>query len=309
MAPAKKKAVSEKASPKPAVTKASLLTGWLDKWPDGKESGATAEATQDGLTITGNSNQMSYGNVYRMMTVDLDKTPYLVVDVNSVNGYWYLILKNENIKEGFVKVQQDDNSTGKQVYDLRSITDLGGKRDLEIDFGISSGKGEANTGRTVSIKEFKLTDKEPGTIPGALSLSPWKTKWPDGKFTGASVVNGPDMVTVTGTFSDQPFGSAYRIVTVNLDKTAYFKIAPSKVTVPWYLEASGGSLKSPVKIQPDTDSSDPKTYDLKTLLGLSGVQTFELHFGITSGTKDANTGKEVSFSKDMRFTSASADHQ
>lgn len=279
-----------------------LMMGWKDQWDDGTPSGAKFSQSGKNLTVTGNS-KMSYGSVFKVINVDLDPMPYLVIDVDSANGFWYLIAKNQNLRDGYVRIQPDTDQGGKYIYDLKAITRLAGKQNIELDLGISSGKDESNAGKTISFKEIKLSQNE-NLIPGALRTSGWKEKFPDGSATGATVKEDKGGFTVTGISKDKSYGPVYRIVTVNLDKTPILKVTPTAVVGKWYVEMMGGNIKSPVKVQQDTQTQT-QTYYLKNLLGLSGEQSFELHIGISSGGKDPNAGKEVSF-KDLSFVAEGA---
>lgn len=286
------------------------ITGWQEKWPDGKPSGAVMSGSQGSYTIKGTSKQ-SYGSVWKKMMVDLSQTPILSIDVSDANGFWFIIAKNQKIKQGYVKIQPDTNVTGKQVYDLRSITGLSGKQELEIDLGVSSGKSDPNMGKTVTFKDVKLESSQAAassgvsTIPGALRASPWMDKWPDNSSTGAEAKEENGQLTITGTSPKMAYGVAKRIVAVDLDKNPMLKITPVSATNMWYLEAAGGNLKQPVKIQPDTADITPEAYNLKDLFGLTGQQSFELYVGVASGTEESNKGKQAVF-KDLMFAPAEA---
>ena len=118
--------------------------------------------------------------------------------------------------------------------------------------------------------------------------------------SGIRYKKGLEILTV---FERNTFSDRYRIVTVNLRKTPYLKLTSADVNGIWYLEVSGGALHTPVKIQKDTDASKESEYDLRVELGLTGKQSFELHFGVGSGTKELNLGKQTVF-RNIRFVSS-----
>jgi hypothetical protein len=281
------------------------ISGWQDKWPDGKPSGASFGGTMGNYVVKGTAKE-SYGSVWKKMTVDLTQTPILSIDVSNVNGFWFMIVKNQKIKQGYVKVQPDTNVTGKQAFDLRSITGLSGRQEMEIDLGVSSGKAEPNLGKTVTFKDVKLESPVSAaaagivTVPGAMRASPWMNKWPDNSPTGASATEENGQVKVVGNSAKLPYGVVKRIVSVDLDRNPVLKITPVSASNLWYLEAMGGNIKQPVKIQPDTADVSPQMYNLKEVLGLAGEQSFELLIGVASGTEEANNGKEAVF-KDLSF--------
>lgn len=301
---ASKKQKADMAAPVMENTNSS----WMTAWPDGTPTGADYSSLEGVSIVKGNSRKVSYGSVYKKVDVDLDKTPYLVADINSTNAFWYIVIKNGNIKQGYVKVQSDTSMIGKQVYDIRTVTGLKGKQNIEIEFGVSSGKDEPNFGKMASFADVKFVPQESGAI-GAIRVSAWKDKWPDGSSSGASVKEDSGKFIVSGISNKQSYGTVYRIITVNLDKNSTLKINPLSVNGQWYLEASGGSLKAPVKIQGDTDAASPQFYDLKEILGISGEQSFELHIGVGSGSQEPNAGKEAVFSSDFGFFPATAKGQ
>lgn len=299
----KKSKIIQNKTSKSDVKSNQELKGWLDLWPDGSMTSAKSTLSHNKLTVKGISFDRSYGSVYKKITPNLDKTPYLILETDSVDGFWYVLAKNANIRGGYVKVQPDTNVIGKHLYDFKSITGLSGKPEVEIEIGISSGKDEPNQDKTVVFNDFKFASADPEIIPGALSLGPWKEKWPDGTPTGANAKNDSSGLHIKGTSKSKSYGTAYRIVSIDLNEKPYLELAPTKVDGSWYIEASGGPLKQPVKIQKDTDSLKPHSYNLKEKLGIGGKQSFELHIGIGSGGKEKNAGKEVTFKNNLRFVS------
>jgi hypothetical protein len=302
---------SDAGQPKMSGAKESSSSGWSDKWPDGTSTGAEVTSSGDNaFTVTGNSAKQSYGGVHKKVSVDLDKTPTLTIDIPSVSGFWYLIAKSPKIKQGYVKIQPDTDTTGKQTFDIKALTGLSGKQEFELEVGVSSGKADPNKGKSVTFKNLTFAAAgaagQTASIPGAVRVSPWKDKWPDGTPSGATVKEGENGgFTITGNSKKASFGNAYRVVTVNLDKTPTLNINAVSGTGSWYIEASGGNIKEPVKVQPDTDMTGAQTYDLKGALGLTGEQSFELHVGVTSGNETPNAGKEVTFNG-LAFTAPAA---
>ena len=276
---------------------------WMDKWPDKMSSGAKIESSDGKYIVRGTSMKNSYGVVYRKFTVDIDKSPYISIDVTAVKGYWYLIAKNEKIKQGYVKVQADTNMTGKLIYDLRTVAGLTGTHEIELDMGVSSLEQGSEFGQVRHVQRVPPGDPDEVACSGALRLGPWMEKWINGEDTGAKVKENNGTITVTGASKNKSYAPVYRVVTVNLDKTPILNVKPASVTGVWYLEAIGGLLKAPVKIQPDTNTTERKSYELKKMLGLSGEQSFERHVGIGSGDANPNMGKETAIAE-LAFTSA-----
>ncbi len=297
----KKSAATAAAPAAAAAPVKDFMTGWKDAWSDGTMTEGAASVKDGALVVSGISFVKPYGCIYKKINVDLDAAPYLVVDVTTAQGFWYLVASNPNLKDGFVRIQADVNTTGKNIYNLKTITGLTGKRDLEIQIGVSSGKSEPNLGKLVAIKDFRLAATAEGSVEGTYGTGPWRDSWADGTPTGASVKSAGGTITITGNSKYKPFGTAYRILSVNLDKTPVLKITPKATDAFWFVEAVGGSLKAPVKLQPDTQALETMSYDLKTLLNLTGIVTFELHLGVGTGGQDPNAGKMVSFDGDAKL--------
>lgn len=300
---AEKAAGPAKVEKEQAALGVDLMTGWQGSNPDGSPGKAKFEFSNGLGIVTGTSLEESFGGVHKSVSVDLDRTPYLTLDVSASDGFWYLIVRNERIKDGYARVQQDSNAIGKHGYDLRQITGLKGRQEILIEVGVSSWADQkSNAGKKMSFKEFRMGAQPVGMVPGALRAGPWQDRWPDGKDMDAMIRTQGESFTVLGRAKKVPYGSVRRLVTVNLDKTPILEITPSSLKGLWYLEATGGDLKSPFKIQFDTALTGPQSYDLKRILGLSGERTFELLIGVSADNKEeTNAGKEASF-KGFRFS-------
>ena len=150
---------------------------WMDKWPDKMSSGAKIESSDGKYIVRGTSMKNSYGVVYRKFTVDIDKSPYISIDVTAVKGYWYLIAKNEKIKQGYVKVQADTNMTGKLIYDLRTVAGLTGTHEIELDMGVSSLSKDPNLDKSVTFSEFRPATRMKWPVPAHCV---WDRGWKSG---------------------------------------------------------------------------------------------------------------------------------
>lgn len=146
-------------------------------WKDGFDDGSSTEARMylgkpnipPGMTmakIEGISVKQSFGSVYQDVTVNLDKYPYLEVNVDSLVGMWYIILLNEDLKNAeqeesgskYVRVQPDTLMLGKFRYDLKKTTGLSGLTTLRFKIGISTGLSESfNRGKYVVIKYIRFS--------------------------------------------------------------------------------------------------------------------------------------------------------
>ncbi|MBU0479266.1 hypothetical protein KKC91_11965 [bacterium] len=142
------------------------INGWVKEWPDGRSTGATICSTGEIITIQGILDSQSYGCVYKDITLDLDRFPYLEIDVISASHHWYLILISPNVEGGFVKIQPDTKITGKSIYDLRDISGLSGLQAFQLQVGVGTSEQKPNiNGETMSfhslvfLPQDKKTDK------------------------------------------------------------------------------------------------------------------------------------------------------
>ena len=149
------------------------IAAWKDKFEDGTSTEAKISLGKPdvppGMTmakIEGTSTKQSFGSVYQDVTVNLDKYPYLEVNVDSLVGMWYIILLNEDLKnaeqeEGgskYVRIQPDTLLLGKFRYDLKKITELSGLTTFRFKIGISTGVSESfNRGEYVVIKYIRFS--------------------------------------------------------------------------------------------------------------------------------------------------------
>lgn len=155
-----------------------------------------------------------------------------------------------------------------------------------------------------------------GTKP---DLTEWKDAYDDGTPTDAKIVLGQKdvppgitMAKIIGTSEKLPFGSVHYDVNIDLDKYPFLEVAVESVDNMWYIiilnedlkyfeeEEGGGKF---IRIQTDTSKTGDFKYDIKKLTGLSGVVTFRLKVGVTTGMSESyNKDKSVSI-KFIRFSS------
>jgi len=148
-------------------------SAWKDRFEDGSSTEARIYLGKPnippGMTmakIEGLSMKQSFGGIYQDVTVNLDKYPYLEVNVDSLVGMWYIILLNEDLKNAeqeesgskYVRVQPDTLTLGKFRYDLKKITGLSGLNTFRVKIGISTGVSESfNRGKYVVFKYIRFS--------------------------------------------------------------------------------------------------------------------------------------------------------
>ncbi len=275
--------------------------GWMDAWGS-IPSGAAARLDEHRLVITGTLENQSYGCVYQPIDLDLDKTPFLEIDVEAASHHWYLLLKGDPLPNGWVKIQPDVDQTGPFQYDLRLALGLTGKQHFsELQLGVSTeGGAGGNKGQTLVINRLEaVSAAESGDVlqlfgPQTRRLSGWRTVNDDRSPAGVDVLVSPDSVTIRGNRSTQSFGMMFRPLRLDFDKYTVFKIDVASVSHHWFMIMNHPELnKGYVRIQPDCNLAGPFYYDLPSIVGLKGAKDVRLQIGVCTNEESPSVLNET----------------
>ena len=286
---------------------------WQDTLPDGGSTGARVSSAEGGaIKITGTMDAKSWGSVYRDVPLDLNELSHLQIEVVGADSHWFIILKSDELPEGYVRVQKDTNATGLRTYDLKEITQLAGPQKFRVEVGVSTWDGTPNKGKTMTFKNFQLIEKAKSKnsksigkpkspIEGTISATPW-----EGDATGAGISPQEDgAYRVTGAMPDRSWGYASSDITVDFDKTPRLQINVLKTTGNWYLILKNEAFEEGyMRIQTDTGETGVRSYDVQAMTQLFGLQDFQLWVGVTSQDGSPNQGQTMVF-KDLKFTAGS----
>lgn len=287
--------------------------GWTDKWGD-IPSGAAVQVAGDKMKVTGTLTNQSYGCVYRALEIDLDKTPFLEINVESVSHHWYLILRGSQLPNGWVKVQADTDQTGTFLYDLRLTTGLTGRQTFgEFQIGVSTeGSASGNKGQSLVLNSLRIVSASSGGDslelygPHNRKLSGWKNVNDDKSPSGVDIVPGEQSGSIRGNRPGQSYGMMYKAVSLDFSKFSVLKVEVESVTHHWYLIVTHPSLnKGFARIQPDTNLTGAFYYDLKDITGLQGVQDVRLQVGISTNEQSPNAFGETMTFKEIAFLAPS----
>ena len=127
----------------------------------------------------------SFGSLTTDTTVDLEKTPFLLVQVPRCAGQWALKV-NSGQQAADTYIQADTSQTGNFCYDLRTLTGWHGKRAFKL---ILFAIGINNSSVTVSGLRFAGTRD---TVP---ALNPQETLWFPHQITTQARTTDGDMQT------------------------------------------------------------------------------------------------------------------
>lgn len=276
-------------------------TGWMDAWGD-IPAGASARVDANRLVVTGTLENQSYGCVHQPVDIDLDKTPFLEIDVESVSHHWYLLLKGDRLPNGWVKIQPDVDQTGAFQYDLRLALGLTGKQHFdEMQLGVSTeGGAGGNKGQTLVINRLEaVSAAETGDLlqlfgPQTRRLTGWKNLNDDRSPAGVDIDVSPDSVTIRGNRSTHSFGMMFRPVRLDFDTYTVLKIDVASVTHHWFLIMTNPEInKGYVRIQPDCNLAGTFYYDVQDISGLRGVKDVRLQLGVCTNEQSPSVLNET----------------
>ena len=280
------------------------VSEWQSSWGE-VPAGAEAKVEGKKMVVAGTLTNQSYGCIYRPIDIDIDKTPYMEIDVESVSHHWYLILKGDQLPQGYVKIQNDTDQTGVILYDLRLVTGLTGKQSFkELQLGISTEEGASgNKGQTLVVKSLKLASASGGGDelvlfgPQNPHLSGFKNLNDDRSPSGVDIIPSTDTVTLRANRPNYSYGMMYKDVNLDLSKFSILKVTVESVTHHWYLIMTQPELnKGYVRIQPDSNLSGTFYYDLADITGLTGIKNFRLQVGVsTHEEKPSALGETMTF--------------
>ncbi|MBN1385020.1 MAG: hypothetical protein JW983_09095 [Elusimicrobia bacterium] len=322
-----KKKSTEKAESAAGDAGSHNIAGeWNDCWGDGSSSDATIKYDKDGITVTGTSEKQHYGCVYRDIEADFNKYDTIMIDIKSISklGYAYIILKGDQFEGGYARIGSAIKKSGEHFFNLKDYIKISGKQKFELQLGITTeGKTTGNKGEFFTFTGFRFKGKEvpdismgePPTAEPKKSvktssekMSPkfdlviegkWADKMEDGSITGATIKIIDGKAIITGNSPNSMFGSVHTDIKINFDESPILKINVLDVTRYWYIIMHHPDLPEGWKrIQYDTNELGVKTYNLKDITGLSGIQQIRLQVGVsTQEEAPTNKGDKVVFSK------------
>jgi hypothetical protein len=149
------------------------MSDWQDKWPDGTMTGAAIRTEGGQMILSGTNDKQSYGTVNRVISVDLDRTPYLVLESVKVEGFWYLLASGGSLKDRVVKIQRVSKATGVTSYNLKDVLGMSGEQNFVLQLGLSSGSAGANLLKSFTFKNMAFSAEAPAIpVPAVVPAAP-----------------------------------------------------------------------------------------------------------------------------------------
>ncbi len=128
------------------------------------------------------------------------------------------------------------------------------------------------------------------------SIEDWKNEFYDSFSSNAGIelkqYSEGSIAVIEGTSKKESFGCVYMEVEVNLDKYPVLEIDVDSVSKYWYIIIISDQLKGKeedaqgnkfIRVQPDVNRKGKSTYNLKSITGLTGTQSFILKVGVATG--------------------------
>jgi len=181
------------------------LEKWHDTWDNGTAAGAKIVVEGNLASVTGTDSDRNYGVIYQDIDWDLDKYPFLEVEVLSCNTEWYLVVDNQNFETGYIKVEDGTRQIGKRAYNIRKACGLKGLRHIRLQVGITTNERSANKGLSAQFYSMRLVSHTDAKVipPPVVNTGSeaeaqesaslgWAGRWDNGGSSGAILAKSSD---------------------------------------------------------------------------------------------------------------------
>lgn len=286
------------------------LSDWNSKWNESPGSpGAIIKKSGNVAVIKGKLENQNFAAMYQKLTLNVDKYPYIEIEVKDVSSHWYLIISGEEIKNGYVKIQEDTYKTGKLKYNVKNKLGLSGEITFDLQVGVSEPQGKSCDGLTISFRQLKFFNQSSLKKKKAVkyfdflsdelyaNIGDWYPGWGEGA-ERVTIKKEKDGVLIEGKEKNQTWEALHRNITLDIDKYPLLEVEVKSVTDQWFLIISSDKIKKGyIKIQEDTNKVGKFTYNLKKILGLTGQNDIVLQIGVSVSGKKKSAGSKVVLKK------------
>lgn len=275
------------------------LDKWRDTWDDGQRSGAKITMANKLAVITGTETNRNYGVVYQYLNWDLDRQPYIEIDVVSANTEWFMLIENPELANGYLKLQGDTAEVGKRAYNVRRATGLKGRRRIRLEIGITTNERTGNIGLKMKIAGLKLAaatsariikvevlEAPPEDVTLQTQLLGWNNRWKGGQSSGAFLTKkSGNLLRLTGDYKHQEFGCVYRRLTLDFAEYPKLEVNVAKLSANMYLIFEGPQFRGGYyRLKPSISKPGNYIFDFgEDLAYLEGPQEFTFNLGVTTG--------------------------
>lgn len=277
-----------------------------DKWGD-VSSGAKVEVLENGnLKIRGTKPDDVWGCVYAEIPVRFEAAAELVMEIETITGEGYIILKHADLPEGFLRLAPSPQKRGTHRYTLKDI--LKGKQTVEVQFGVVNPAGPDATGASMEISGIEIIEQgvaEPTTevreTRALVLISPdraadqageWLDKWGDAS-SGASASVKDGKVVISGTRKNENWGCVYRNVEIPFDEDPVLVVDAASVTGEAYVILKGdGVPEGYVRLKPLPAAAGVYRYTLADVIPDTRARSLELQLGVVNPGAATAVGAE-----------------
>ncbi|GAA2530087.1 hypothetical protein [Rarobacter incanus] len=242
----------------------------------------TASASGSDTIVTVNSGQ-NYGSLIRSITVDLDATALLAVDIAALSdgASWAFEVDGKKL------MPTDSTVTGKHTYDLRALTGLTGKQALEFKIWAAGGAG-----KSVTVRTLKLMADDQTTNPAYGRAVLWRDRfastdaWQSASQQATISGNGGQAIVAIKD-SGKTYGSVTTEINVAVTATTKMALRVDAVTHKWSLTSYiNGSSNAPNLVGGDRTDTGWVTIDLAQVVG-TGQKKLDLRLFTTGARPSA----------------------
>ncbi len=239
---------------------------------------ATAASDGTQTTITVNSGN-SFGGINKTVTVDLEATPLITVDVAalSADAQWAFEVGSTKF------LPTDSTATGQHTYNLAAALDQSGVQNLALKIWVAGGTGKAVTLNSLTLHGD--ADANPAHNKSVLWRDEFSSAadWYEGSQGAQVSSNGAQgLVSITADGRTQDYGSGGKDFTVDVTTTTRVAVKVDSVSHVWALQVrDGGDSKS---IQQNTTATGwTEPINLASLVG-TGTKNLQWRL-FTSGNR------------------------
>jgi hypothetical protein len=246
-------------------------SAYVTRFPDTSAwtgDGVSAATSAAGMTLTVTASS-GYGDAVSSspLSVNLTTNPLLTVDVPAVSGGdWALKINNGGAD---IPIQQDTAQTGTFTYDLTQLTGLSGQQQFKILLFASKGQGNTATFSWLTVHDRPAFSDTFSTAADAAT-------WNRAASNGAALSTG----TAAGGVLNIPnatYGYVAQKVTINVSEDPILSVDIPSTTGKWAIKlntSSNGGGNDSVELQHDSSATGHFDYDIASISGWTGSQTF-----------------------------------
>lgn len=222
-----------------------------------------AQGAGGSATITNGNN--SYGYVAKQVSYNVNQYPYVKIDIPSVasGSSWSLKVNNTGNDANDITLQTDTTQTGVFLYNLKGLTGWRGSQSFQIKLFVIGGQGANFNVHWLNTPVYTLDDFS--------DIASWHNG------SSASISNPGNVGVVTLTNGQAGYDYVSQNVGYNVSDYRQMMITVTGLSsgAKWSLKVNN-KQGADIALQSDTSQTGTFTYNLPSISGWSGMQTFQI---------------------------------